>query len=327
MTKTVAVTGGGGYVASELIHQLLAKGYSVRATVRSKSDEDKVGHLLRLAAALPGSLELVEADLLTEGAFDAAFSGCSYIFHCASPFFIEAGDPQAELVDPAVRGTRNVMSAAAKNRATVRRVVLTSSCAAVKGMGSPAAPVQGSTYSEADWNETSSLPGEAYWVSKVQAERAAWEAAKEAGLDLITILPEFIMGPVISRRLDATSLGWMKGWVEASSSPQSGAPVFADVRDVARAHILAAETPGASGRYIVAASHTTPASTISAWLQERFPEYEFPEGEASEPAEKINNSRVQAELGLALTPVKETLTDMAATLIQLGLAQPKPRSQ
>ena len=192
------------------------------------------------------------------------------------------------------------------------------------------------------------------------------------------------MGPVISRRLDATSLGWMKGWVEASSSPQSGAPVFADVRDVARAHILAAETPGASGRYIVAASHTTPASTISAWLQvwgvggdsgarrgrglavlavaclllllpmhtllhcpaqppitrplsppslplcafqERFPEYEFPEGEASEPAEKINNSRVQAELGLALTPVKETLTDMAATLIQLGLAQPKPRSQ
>jgi dihydroflavonol-4-reductase len=131
----------------------------------------------------------VEADLLTEGAFDSAFSGCSYIFHCASPFFIEAGDPQAELVDPAVRGTRNVMSAAAKNRATVRRVVLTSSCAAVKGMGSPAAPVQGNTYSEADWNETSSLPGEAYWVSKVQAERAAWEAAKEAGLDLITILP------------------------------------------------------------------------------------------------------------------------------------------
>ena len=145
------------------------------------------GRLLPLLCA--GSLELVEADLLTEGAFDAAFSGCSYIFHCASPFFIEAGDPQAELVDPAVRGTRNVMAAAAKNRATVRRVVLTSSCAAVKGMGSPAAPVQGSTYSEADWNETSSLPGEAYWVSKVQAERAAWEAAKEAGLDLITILP------------------------------------------------------------------------------------------------------------------------------------------
>ena len=136
-----------------------------------------------------GSLELCEADLLTEGAFDSAFAGCAYIFHCASPFFIEAGDPQAELVDPAVKGTRNVMAGAAKNAATVRRVVLTSSCAAVKGAGAPAPPVQGNTYSEADWNESSQLPGEAYWVSKVQAERAAWQAAKEAGLDLVTILP------------------------------------------------------------------------------------------------------------------------------------------
>lgn len=78
---------------------------------------------------LAGSLELVEADLLVEGAFDAAFAGCTYIFHTASPFFIEAGDPQGQLVDPAVRGTRNVMAAAAKNKASVRRVVLTSSCA------------------------------------------------------------------------------------------------------------------------------------------------------------------------------------------------------
>ena len=73
------------------------------------------------------------------------------------------------------------------------------------------------------------------------------------------------MGPLIARRLDGTSLGWMKGWVEGRA--QAGAPVFADVRDVARAHILAAENLGASGRYIVAASHTTPAAHISAWLQ------------------------------------------------------------
>ncbi|KAL4443929.1 hypothetical protein ABPG75_011666 [Micractinium tetrahymenae] len=322
----VAVTGGGGFVATELIHQLLAKGYSVRATVRSKGDADKVGHLERLAAALPGSLELVEADLLEEGAFDAAFAGCTYVFHTASPFFIEAGDPQAQLVDPAVKGTRNVMAAAAKNKASVRRVVLTSSCAAIKGMGNPVPPVQGSTYSEEDWNETSTVDkGEAYWVSKVQAERAAWEAAKQAGLDLVTILPEFIMGPVISSRSDATSLGYMKAWVEGSE--HSGAPVFADVRDVARAHVLAAETPSASGRYIVSNSHSTPGAHISAWLQERFPDFEFAAGDPGEPEEQINNSRVQRELGLAITPVKETVLDMAATLVALGLAQPKQRVQ
>ena len=79
-------------------------------------------------------MELVEADLLQEGAFDAAFCGCRYVFHTASPFFIEAGDPQAQLVEPAVRGTRNVMAAAARNKGDVQRVVLTSSCAGVRGV-------------------------------------------------------------------------------------------------------------------------------------------------------------------------------------------------
>ncbi|PRW58359.1 diaminohydroxyphosphoribosylaminopyrimidine deaminase [Chlorella sorokiniana] len=250
----------------------------------------------------------------------AAFRGCRYVFHCASPFFIDAADPQAELVDPAVRGTRAVMAAAAANKADVRRVVLTSSCAAIKGC-KPAPPKEGSTYSEADWNETSTVEAEAYWVSKVQAERAAWEMAGQHSVDLVTILPEFIMGPLISTRIDGTSMGYMKAWVEGKA--QSGAPVFADVRDVARAHILAAEAPAASGRYIVAASHTTPAAHISAALQERFPEYAFEDGEAGEPQPSINNSRVQRELGLAITPVRETLQDMAATLIALGLAQPK----
>ena len=139
---------------------LQAKGFNVRATVRSKADAAKVAHLTCLATALPGvqtaaactvtlqptslacstrcaalccmpagSVELVEADLLVEGAFDAAFAGCRYVFHTASPFFIEAGDPQAQLVDPAVKGTRNVMQAVARNKADVRRIVLTSSCA------------------------------------------------------------------------------------------------------------------------------------------------------------------------------------------------------
>ena len=176
-----------------------------------------------------GRLDLVEADLLAgEAAFTAAFRGCRTVFHCASPFFIDAADPQAQLVEPAVAGTRAVMAAAAANKADVRRVVLTSSCAgagcrrwrwrpcgheclwasqhsrhcsrpapslpfsdpaAIKGR-SAAPPKVGATHSEADWNEASSVEGgEAYWVSKVAAERAAWELAALHGLDLVTILP------------------------------------------------------------------------------------------------------------------------------------------
>ena len=326
--------------------------------MRSKSDSNSV------APTNAGTIELVEADLLVEGGFDAAFAGCRYVFHTASPFFIEASDPQAQLVDPAVKGTRNVMESAARNKADVRRVVLTSSCAggqsdrtggaasvlacalrqrqapacrragaAIKGGSDPAPPKVGDVYSEADWNGSSALPGEAYWVSKTQAERTAWEVAEKHGLDLVTILPGAVQsaggrawvacssaaipaqlypthvcrrvhhgprdfgarrrhkrrlhegaqgmghaGPCTvaaapdagpqSRRACWTPpppLGWLQAWLEGTA--QNFAPVFADVRDVARAHILAAENPAASGRFIVANTHTTSPSTISAWLQ------------------------------------------------------------
>lgn len=70
-------------MATELINQLLQKGYHARATVRSLKDKSKIQHLQRLADALPGSLELVEADLLQDGSFDAAVSGVEFVFHVA----------------------------------------------------------------------------------------------------------------------------------------------------------------------------------------------------------------------------------------------------
>ena len=58
------VTGATGFVASELVKQLLEKGDTVRGTVRSLHNESKVQHLQRLGKALPGQLTLHEADLL-----------------------------------------------------------------------------------------------------------------------------------------------------------------------------------------------------------------------------------------------------------------------
>jgi nucleoside-diphosphate-sugar epimerase len=129
MAYVAVVTGAAGFVGSELVKQLLERGWAVRATVRDTSDAKRVEHLLRLAAALPGTLQLFEADLLREGSFHAACAGADFCFHTASPFFIGSSDPAKELVEPAVTGTRNVMAACAAARATLKRVVLTSSVA------------------------------------------------------------------------------------------------------------------------------------------------------------------------------------------------------
>jgi nucleoside-diphosphate-sugar epimerase len=74
------------YVASQLVKQLLEKGYNVKGTVRSLANKEKHEHLEALGSALPGRLSLHEADLLKEGSFDEIIQGVDYVFHTASPF-------------------------------------------------------------------------------------------------------------------------------------------------------------------------------------------------------------------------------------------------
>lgn len=326
MAKLVLVTGGTGYIATELVKQLLEKGYDVRTTVRSK-DLKKIATLTALGEALPGNLELFEADLLKDGTFDAAAKGTHFVFHTASPFFIAVkDDPHKELVEPAVHGTRNVLSSVAKSKDTIKRVILTSSVAAIIGnenSGPVKPPKNGDVYTEEDWNTTSTPEKGAYHVSKTKAEEAAWEAAKADGLDLVTILPNFVQGPALSPTSSGTSISAFKAILEGK--PGKSGTVYADVRDVARAHILAAEVDSARGRYIVSNTHTSNAAEISGWLQEEFPQYDLPIGEWGGGEALVSNAKAAKELGLQLTPLKQTFCDMARTLIQLGIAEPKKK--
>lgn len=86
-----------------------------------------MSHLLKLADALPGTLELYEADLLKQGDFDDVVKGADFVLHTASPFFLGTDDPQKDLIDPAVNGTTTVLNSAGK--AGIKRVILTSSVA------------------------------------------------------------------------------------------------------------------------------------------------------------------------------------------------------
>jgi dihydroflavonol-4-reductase len=243
----ILVTGASGFIASHLVEQLLAKGHRVRGTVRSLSKARE----LDVLRAFPGArerLELVEGDLLTEGSFDAAAQGCEVVLHTASPYALDVKDPQRDLVDPAVQGTRNVLSAAARAK-SVRRVVVTSSMAAITDE-----PESDHVLTEADWNTKSSLDRNPYYYSKTLAEREAWGfvAREKPGFDVVVINPFLVIGPSYGTSVNPSNQLFVDLLAGTYPGVMNLTWGFVDVRDVADAHVRTAETPGAEGRYIVA---------------------------------------------------------------------------
>ncbi|KAG6629912.1 hypothetical protein CIPAW_14G117700 [Carya illinoinensis] len=176
--KLVCVTGASGYIASWLVKFLLQRGYTVRASVRDPTLNKERLHLFK-------------ENLLEEGSFDTAIQGCEGVFHTASPFYLDVKDPEAELLDPAVKGTLNVLNSCTKS-ASVRQVVLTSSIAAVANNGRPRTP---DVVVDETWFSDPEICKEAklwYVLSKTLAEEAAWKFAKESGLAMVAINPAMV---------------------------------------------------------------------------------------------------------------------------------------
>lgn len=253
----VMVTGATGYVAGELIKQLLEAGVTVHGAVRDPSNEAKVAHLKAMDGA-EDRLKLFKADLLDSGSYAEAMADCAVVFHTASPFTTNIRDPQRDMVDPALKGTENVLSSAAET-ASVKRVVLTSSCVAIYGDAADIANYPGEVMTEAQWNTTSTLTHQTYSYSKTVAERRAWDMAGEAAYELVVINPGFVVGPGTMEKPTSESFSLITQIVDGTM--RMGTPDFdigcVDVRDVALAHMRAAYTPDAEGRHITVSERMT----------------------------------------------------------------------
>lgn len=253
--KPILLTGASGYMASWIAHYLLEQGHTVHGTVRDQHDIYKVGHLDILDRKHPGKLVLFRADLMDMGAFAEAMQGCEIVLHTASPFKLRTKDPQKELIEPALLGTRNVLQTV-NEIASVKRVVLTSSVAAIMGDAREVEDTTDGVLTEDNWNLSSDLNNQPFSYSKTLAEKEAWRINQEQDRwHLVVLNPAFMLGPSISSRLDGTSTTFVRNLVNGTY--RSGVPDLTygivDVRDVARAHLLAATLPEARGRHILCA--------------------------------------------------------------------------
>ncbi|KAK6245985.1 hypothetical protein SCA6_009075 [Theobroma cacao] len=200
--ERVCVTGAGGFLASWILKFLLLKGYHVHGTVRDPGDE-KNAHLKKLDKASE-NLQLFQTDLLNSDGLCAAIAGCTGVFHVASP--VPPADA-VELMEPAVTGTRNVLDACLKTQ--VKKVVVVSSIGAIAL--NPNWP-KGQVMNEDCWSDLAFCKAikQSYCFSKTAAESEAWEYAKRSGLNVVTICPSVIIGPLLQPTMNSSSLYLLK---------------------------------------------------------------------------------------------------------------------
>lgn len=346
--RPVCVTGASGFIASHIVRQLLEAGYRVRGTVRDASPE-AVAERYRFLTELPGAderLDLVSADLMEPESFSDAVAGCEHVLHTASPYRMDVDDPMNDLVLPAVRGTKGVLDACAASD-SVTRVVLTSSVAAITDQPEP-----GHVLTEDDWNDRSSVDRNPYYFSKVQAERAAWKLMEDAPqrFDLVVVNPFLVLGPSLTPSLNTSNqilVDLVSGVYPGILSLTFGA---VDVRDVARAHVLAMETRQASGRYLTAAELLSMRELVSLMARLGFDEgtklpyrsldnrfgdlvvrlvsHFQPEGTGTYirthlgRVPEFDNSKVKSDLGLDFRPMDVTIAETLADLVRWGHLDP-----
>ena len=253
-TKPVMVSGANGYIASWIVKKLLDSGSTVHATVRDPSNNDRVGHLRDIADKSKGTLKIFQADLLENNSFFQAMQGCEIVFHTASPVILFSKDPQKDIIDPALLGTENILNTVNECK-SVKKVVLTSSIAAIYGYPSDMQQQNIDKFREEHWNNSSSLKNIPYSYSKTLAEKSAWEfekKQKEKRWQLIVMNPGFVVGTTLNKRAES-SLALLKRLGDGSMKrgTLNRRLGMVDVEDVADAHIIAAYKSDVSGRHIL----------------------------------------------------------------------------
>jgi nucleoside-diphosphate-sugar epimerase len=347
----VAVTGASGFVGSQVVAALLRRGYLVRACVTDQTNAEKTAHLKAMNEPSAATrMELFTANLLDEGSYDAAFSGCSAVLHVGTAMGYGGANNPRQVYDGAVNGTRNVLGSVRRS-GSVRRLVYTSSFAAI---GHPAQP--GYMFTEADWasdnrekdpnwNDASiETNGEvAYAMAKVATERLVYQAAQEDGrFDAVSVCPIVVLGPLLSRAHELVgSWQWFLGRMLAGKPCGRGWQHLwniVDVRDVgeAQAGIIESGSCKTGDRFQLSATDESGelnVAELQAHLARLFPDYDVggpPDGYAAViekfgrpyDAPRAHCDKAIRELGLKTHTIDDTLLQTGRTMVELGLVKP-----
>lgn len=330
MTEKVLLTGANGFIAAHILQQLFSQGYDVVGTLRSAS---KANFILNKHPEF--KYEIVE-DLTKSDAFDHVFKAhpdIKYVLHTASPVDFAEDDLEKNCITPAINGTLAILNGAHKYGSNVKKIVITSSMAALVQIGQPDDPNY--TYTEESWNPITrelavTQPMLAYLGAKTFAERAAWDFVKnnDVSFKLSTVMFPYAYGPILHEAsIDNLNLTSKKLYQYFNGS---GASIdleeinpFIHVSDVALTHIKAMTESGLDGKRCLTLSAHGNGQVFADTLRKLRPEFSdvIPVGNPGSYSQskysKIDNSATQKYLQIKYRTLEETLTDAVNSILEL----------
>lgn len=310
------VTGSTGFIGSTIVRQLLAQGTDVRVTVRETSDTDNIDDL---------DVERVYADIRDRDSLRNAMKGCDTLYHVAA-YFAHWSLNKKLFYDINVDGTRTILEEALS--AGLEKVVYTSTSNVIGSHGA------GNYVDEtAEFNGWDT--GDHYAISKYLAEIEAKKLCDQ-GLPAVFVNPTLVIGV---RDIKPTPSGAMIVDIVNRDMPGyiEGAINIIDVEDVARGHLLAAEKGKIGERYLLGNENVTVGDffklvaeiagvkspklrlsypvalslgylfELGARITRKPPVVSVSQVKIGNMGEHFNNAKAVNELGLELTPLRETI--------------------
>ncbi|CCE90912.1 SDR family oxidoreductase TDEL_0C00230 [Torulaspora delbrueckii] len=338
---SILVSGATGFIALHVVSDLLKQDYKVIGTVRSQEKADKLHKQFGNNPNL--SFELV-SDIAAPEAFDKVFQkhgkDIKVVLHTASPFTLETTNYEKDLLLPAVNGTKSILESIKKYAAdSVERVVVTSSHAAVMDVSKEG---DGSiVYTEKDWNpatwENCQIDGlNAYCGSKKLAEKAAWDFLEEnknvVKFKMSTINPTYVFGPQLFDEDVKDKLNTSCELINSilKNNPQVEYLLenfkghFVDVRDVAKAHLVAFQKDEAIGQRLLTTNGRFVYQDLVDIINEDFPQLKGKVIVGKPGAGKqlygtfpdVNNTRSKEILGFEFISLHKSVHDTAAQVLK-----------
>ncbi|RDX60933.1 hypothetical protein CR513_60885 [Mucuna pruriens] len=283
----VCVTGGTGFIGSWIIKRLLEDGYTVNTTIRSDPDGKRDVSFLRNLPGASRKLKIFNADLSKPESFSEAIEGCVGVLHTATPIDLEVKEAEETVTKRSIDGALGILKACLNSK-TVKRVVYTSSASAVYWQAKEEDVMDESYWSDDNLLRSLKPFAWSYSISKTLAERAVLDFGQLHGLDVVTLIPTFVVGPFICPKLPGsvyTSLAFLFG----QKNPFGASRIhMVHVDDVARAHIFLLEHPNPKGRYNCSPFIAT-VEEIAQLLSDKYPEFQIP---TLDEVKKINGPKL-----------------------------------